>query len=416
MKLDHLKEINVRATELVKPIRLLESIAWDMSLELEFLSSVEKGNPKLPTPTYREIDLTECRRELTSLTKKLSDNNPLEIYTKKTILSYIDTVRLIKSRSTKVFQDLSVEIFGCPRDLIPGGKITNIEAASKLLKVAHSFEHPFIKEPEACISAETVAEEIRKSCELFGSDGPNVEIVNDLSAKATASLSRVRLRGETCFNKYDAQQLIAHEVMIHVLTSINGSKQPVLQLMGRAAPRTTSTQEGLATFSEIITGAIDLKRLSRLALRIIAIDRCLSGADFIETFTFFQENGQSAKESFWSAARIFRGGNPSGGVVFTKDTVYLDGLFHVHALFKWALVENRQELIHLLFCGKVAIEDIFLLEKSLIDHEISLPTYLPSWYEDIESLAGNLAFSAVNTMMDLESLKLEFAAHEREPT
>ena len=338
MNHDQIKEINLRASELVKPIRLLELIGWDMKLELEFISSFEKGNPKLPLPIYRETNLTECRRELTALTKGLSEKNPLEVYTKKTIQSYIDTVRLIESRNTSGFQDLSVEIFGCPKDLIPGGQITNIEAARRLLEVAHSFEHPFIKEPEACIVATTVAEEIRKSCELFGSDSPNVEIIDDLSAKATASLSKVKLRGGTCFTKYDAHQLIVHEVMIHTLTSINGSKQPVLQLMAKSAPRTTSTQEGLATFSEIITGAIDLKRLSRLALRIIAIDRCLTGADFIDTFNFFLENGQSAKESFWSSARIFRGGNPEGGIVFTKDSVYLDGLFHVNALFQSALV------------------------------------------------------------------------------
>ena len=37
---------------------------------------------------------------------------------------------------------------------------------------------------------------------------------------------------------------------------------------GLGAPRTTRTQEGLATFAEIITGAIDISRLRRIALRV----------------------------------------------------------------------------------------------------------------------------------------------------
>src|SRR5690606_5694975 len=126
-------------------------------------------------------------------------------------------------------------------------------------------------------------------------------------------------------------------------------------------------QEGLATFAEVITGAIDLSRLKRLALRIIAIDRALSGANFVETFEYFLNNGQSEKESYWSAARIFRGGQPDGNIRFTKDGVYLDGLIKVHSLFQWAIMHDRMGLLHLLFCGRVSIEDLFLLEGALTD-------------------------------------------------
>ncbi len=46
----------------------------------------------------------------------------------------------------------------------------------------------------------------------------------------------------------------------------------------------TRTQVGVAVFSELITYSIDLVRLRRIALRAVAVDPALSGADFIDVF------------------------------------------------------------------------------------------------------------------------------------
>lgn len=132
--------------------------------------------------------------------------------------------------------------------------------------------------------------------------------------------------------------------------------QPYLTLLSCGAARTIATQEGLATFSEVITGVIDLKRITRVALRILAIDMALQGANFVDIFTLLLESGQSPKESYWSSARIFRGGFPDSNIVFTKDAVYLNGLFKKPSFFRWALLYEKLNLIHLLFCGKLTIE------------------------------------------------------------
>ena len=77
---------------------------------------------------------------------------------------------------------------------------------------------------------------------------------------------------------------------------------------------------------------MDLSRLRRLALRIIAVKHVIEGADFVEVFRFFLRAGQSEDESARSAARVFRGGDPHGGIAFTKDVVYLHGLIGVHRI------------------------------------------------------------------------------------
>lgn len=340
----------------------------------------------------------------------------MECYTKKTIQSYIEATLLLEAVGTRNFQEKSIAIYGRPGNLIPGTQTTNIAAAQKLLEIAEGFDHPFIKEPEVCYTAEAIAEEIAKGATNLKKDMPQIRFVDNFAAKAAASLSTIKLRKGTCYTKYDGLQLLVHEVLTHSLTAINGSKQSCLLVMSRGAPRTTATQEGLATFSEVVTGAIDLKRLIRLALRIIAIENALNGANFLEVFEFFLGNGQSEKESFWATARIFRGGKPEGGIIFTKDNVYLDGLLKINSLFQWALHTNRPITTHLLFCGRIAIEDIFLLEKSLEQGLIEQPFYLPPWYENIESLAGTIAFSILNTLIDLKSLSTYFNQLEHKST
>ena len=141
-----------------------------------------------------------------------------------------------------------------------------------------------------------------------------VRVVLDpkMASKAAAGPKRIRLRDETCFSRFDFGQLLQHEVLVHTLTALNGMEQPNLGSMGLGAPRTTATQEGLATFAELVTGAIDLSRLKRIALRILAVNMGLEGADFMEVFRFFLESGQEESESYHSTVRVFRGGDPRG--------------------------------------------------------------------------------------------------------
>src|SRR5690606_25614190 len=145
-------------------------------------------------------------------------------------------------------------------------------------------------------------------------------------SKAAAGARKIRIRGGTCFSWMDIPQLVNHEAFVHTLTMLNGREQPHLKSMGLGAPRTTRVQEGLAIFAELITGAIDLSRLRRIALRVKAVHMAMEGADFIQVFSFFLDAGQNELESYYSAMRIFRGGDVRGRLVFTKDVVYLVGL------------------------------------------------------------------------------------------
>ena len=185
--------------------------------------------------------------------------------------------------------------------------------------------------------------------------------------------------------------------------------------LGVGAPRTTRTQEGLATYSEIITGAIDLQRLRRVALRVVRVKDALQGADFIEVFKSFLAAGQTEVESYRSAARVFRGGDVRGGVCFTKDGAYLEGVIMVHLFVCKALHEGRSDVLRMLFCGRVNAADVITLSPFRDSGLIAPPRYVPPWARAPERVMATVAFAAATKRYRLDTFELDrFVEYEDE--
>jgi hypothetical protein len=154
---------------------------------------------------------------------------------------------------------------------------------------------------------------------------------------------------------------------------------------------------------------MDINRLRRIALRVIAVKQALDGADFIEVFKFFLNAGQTEEESVRSAQRIFRGGDVKGGVVFTKDAVYLQGLLEVHTFMRITIRDNRPDLIRNLFAGRLTIADALRLSSLFENGWLSPPAYLPGWASDLRRLAAMMAYSAFISNIKLDKVYLERA-------
>jgi len=160
-------------------------------------------------------------------------------------------------------------------------------------------------------------------------------------------------------------------------------------------------------FAELMSGSIDIERMKRISLRIIAIDMALRGADFIEVFRFFLDAGQSETDSFASAQRVFRGAPLDGGTAFTKDTVYLHGLLSVHTFFRWAFKNRKVDMCRNLFAGKLTLRDVVSLMPYFDNGYIAPPKYLPPWMQHANGLAGTLAFSLFAKQIRLERVSAE---------
>jgi uncharacterized protein (TIGR02421 family) len=393
--LAHHAALDARLVEAVRGIRLLDALSWPVHAQERFLGDWRVGRIALPKIEYRHDDFTEVRAELDAIAKSADADHPIGRYLQLTAESWRIATRLLDVAGSHRVTAYSTRLFGRPSELLPGDGPTNLDAAAHFISLADELDQELRSvEPESVISAEQVQAELQPAIDAFFTGHKvKVELDANLISKAAASPTRIRIRTNTGFSDYDRNQLLMHEAFVHTLTGLNGREQPLLKSMARSAPRTTATQEGLATLAEMMSGSMDIERMKRISLRIVAIDKAIAGADFVEIFRYFLAEGQNEADSFTSAQRVFRGVPLSGGAAFTKDTVYLHGLLSCHTFFRWCLRHRSLARARQLFAGKMALEDVFALESCFASGAIAAPLYLPPWVQRANGLAGMLAFS-----------------------
>lgn len=394
--LAHFAALDGRLLEAVRGIRVLSSVAWPASKERKFLDALASGRRAMPKIEYAKRDLSAQRAELDAIAREADASHPLGEYLQRSACSWSVAAQMLEALGSPQVTAHSIVLYGKPEGALPGGGQSNLDAARYFLSIAEELGDGLAADTDddEVIPVDDLRGEVQREVDaFFGAGIVKVELDGDLTAKAAAGATRIRLRSSTAFSTYDRCQLLAHEAFVHTLTALNGRAQPVLKSLSRTSPRATATQEGLAVFAELMSGSIDIARLKRISLRILAIQRALQGADFIEVFGFFREHGQNERDSFTSAQRVFRGVPLSGGAAFTKDNVYLAGLLTVHTFFRWAFKRRRLDLLHYLFAGKFALEDVIRLAPCFADGSLGRPKYLPPWVQSAHGLAGKLAFS-----------------------
>lgn len=390
-------------------IKILSNLNWEPRIGIEFLERYQSGNPALPQVTFNKISYNDEKKRLRSVIASCDRESPLEKYIIRTAQSYITAAEMIESMGTPAFTERSIALYGSPVEEIFPGTPSHLDAALNFINATDSFaDSAVIPEGDVCILPETVAEELRRRMAIVFKDYPiGVEIDPHMASKAAAGATRVRLRGSTCFSKADIQQLAEHECFVHTLTAINGLEQPYLSSLGLGAPRTTRTQEGLALFAELITHCMDLNRLRRVALRVIAVDMGLKGANFLEVFEFFLNNDQTPFESYQSTYRVFRGGSVTGNIAFTKDITYLAGLSDVHTFFRRAIEDRCLDYPHYLCSGRLTPGDVIELEEYFKSGVIIPPRYEPDWIQNRPALLAFLLYSNFFSIIQLDSIALD---------
>ncbi len=398
-------------------IKVLKGINWPVELEARFLDGWRRGAPVLPDPPPPELHCEQDIAALDALMRRLDRSHPIGNWLFKTAWSYRVAAEMLQHAGQPRFTECSTLLYGRPDTLYRSQDATNFDAANELLAITDELVgHAAIPTPPTDIPALRFAKLLRGRIDEFFTDD-QVEVVLDpaLPSRATAGSRRIRIRKGAQFSARDLEQLVQHEAFIHTATLLNGRHQPYLHSLGIGAPRTTRVQEGLATYSEIITGAIDLVRLRRIALRVVMLKHALDGADFIEVFRGFLEAGQTEVESYASASRLFRGGDVRGRVCFTKDGAYLEGVLMVHVFTRKTLQEGRVDLLPLLFAGRLTTADVVSLAPYRDNGLIAPPLYVPPWARDPQRVLALMAFFTAAQRIRLDRLDLQrFVEYEDE--
>ncbi len=391
--------------EAERPLRILGLLAWPLAVRERFLAS---NGEQMPDVTYERADTRIVEDALTRARPIIRQTGPAQEWFERIAERIATANQMLNHVGQHSFYQCSSQLYGAP-DLAPADSgRTPLELARRLRRIIDRLSHVDLGAPaDPSATADEVAKRMQKAVkQFFADEAPAIEVVDNLSANATAGPERIRIRATARFTDRDVEQLIHHEAGIHVTTSLNGRHQDDLPILAASHPGTTRTQEGLAVFAEFITGCMDLDRLSRLADRVLGIQMAAAGADFIEVYRHFLEQIQARdgtddanteltqrKAAFEQTRRVFRGGVLDGGAPFTKDVVYLDGLLRVHDFLRSVVAAGRADVLMLLFCGKLDLDDIPVLGKLADRGLLKPPRFLPSWAADRRFLVSYLAYS-----------------------
>ncbi len=402
---EQLRHLDQQLVAAASKVRVLRAIRWPKDLAAQLEEAFRAGAPFLPKKQQPAPLAAAVVDGLKDVAQQADKADPAQAYLARTAESYLQSASLVAHIGTPHFHRASHALYGGPGGSLAGATLTHLQAADSLLASTEALHVPESRD-EAAYDAEAGLAWMKSRLEgVF--DSP-LSFVADahMNAKASASSRRVRLRQGAHFTQHELRRLLQHEVYVHVLTARNGRAQP-LAALGFGAPRTTATQEGLATFAELVTGAIDLERLRRLALRVKAVHWAEEGADLIELVGALREIGEPLEDAIETALRTYRGGDPKGRHVFTKDTVYLKGLFAVHTFLRKTIARREPARVERLFAGRLTLADVSDLAPCFEDGTLALPKRLPPWAQRLGHLAGFLVVSALIDHIALGEVTLD---------
>jgi uncharacterized protein (TIGR02421 family) len=388
-----------------KPIKVLRAINWAPPVLERFF---KHGARELPRPEYPPLgfDPEAKAAELLAIKKRLRGQNEVEALLRDTCDEYATLARLLGARGTKRFYELSRRLYGDPRERFPDHNADNL-AIARLWAA-----RPRARDEEPCYSAEEAAIKVAALCLPRLGSHVKVVVKPRLTANAAAGATRVTLRTGARFSERQVRALAHHEGLWHVLTSLNGLRQPVLTVLGVGRPRATESQEGGGIVSEFLTGNITDERFIELGERTICIDLAARGADFLEVYRYLLARFPPQKAAQMSE-RVFRGGVVEGGAPFTKDAAYQRGYCRTFNFLRAAIEQRDLGLVRAFLAGKLRVDDAELV-RHLIDEGLCVgPEYLPEWFVDIDRLNAICTHSVTMNRFSLPSVTRYYAARKQ---
>lgn len=413
-----IRALSDRIVEAQTPIRVLDAVKWDDGIRDGFLKAKGKQPPAVDRDYYlsrplafdaqaKKLEFQNIERDIT---RQLGQFNPVGQIMRRMCKEYRMVIRMLEARGTEDFGLISQELYGAASDAFHAGDPTLADLGLMLSDYLNNIaaRGDLEDEPKVLGAADAVSILQQRLAGVFGDDTIRVFESDGILADAAAGADYIKIRSDARFNERDVKALEVHEGLVHVGTTLNGLNQPICTFLAKGPPSSTVTQEGLAILMEVIAFASYPTRLRKLTNRTRAIHMAEEGADFLEVFEFFREQGYGLEGGYSNASRVFRGSLPDG-LPFTKDLSYLKGFILIYNYIQLAVRKGKLEQIPLLFCGKTTLEDMRTLRK-LVDEGLVLPPkYLPPQFQDMNALSAWMCFSNFLNHLSLDRIEADYA-------
>ena len=415
-----IRTLSDRIVEAQRPIRILDAIKWDTSVQEEFFKQGCREQPKVDADYYKQRPLGfepeqkrqqfyEIERDIVRL---LGQFNPVGQIMRRMCREYQMVVRMIEARGMPEFWRLSHELYGSASDVFHAGDPTLADLGEMLDDaLAHLDKSVLLQSEEKTITSEQAVEMLQHRLNQAFHESESVirvRLDDGIVADAAAGADYLKIRRDATFNERDIRMLEVHEGYVHLGTTLNGQNQPVCTFLSKGPPSSTVTQEGLAILIEIFAFASYPARLRRLTNRIRAVHMAEQGATFVDVFNFFRLQGFSDMDSYTGAFRVFRGSTPVGGP-FTKDLCYNKGFIMIYNYIQLAVRKGMLDRIPLLFCGKTTLEDLRTLAQLVEEGIVERPRFLPPQFADLNALAAWMCYSNFLNRLSLDRIEADYA-------
>jgi uncharacterized protein (TIGR02421 family) len=414
-----IRALSDRLVEAQTPIRVLDAIKWDDSIREDFLKARGSKLPAVNRVYYQNRPLSfdadlkkqQFQQIERDITRQLGQFSPVGQIMRRMCKEYRMVIRMLEARGTPDFGLISQELYGSASDAFHAGDPTladlGVMFSTYLDNIADRSD--LKDEPKTLNAAEAVALLQSQLNGVFGDEAVVRVFESDgILADAAAGADYIKIRADALFNQRDIRALAVHEGLVHVGTTLNGLNQPVCTFLAKGPPSSTITQEGLAILMEVIAFTSYPTRLRKLTNRTRAIHMAEEGADFLQIFQFYRDQGYTQEESYSNAIRVFRGSTPDG-LPFTKDLSYLKGFILIYNYIQLAVRKGKLEQIPLLFCGKATLEDMRTLRQLVDEGLVVPPKFLPPQFSDLNALSAWMCFSNFLNHLSLERVEADYA-------
>jgi uncharacterized protein (TIGR02421 family) len=272
-----------------------------------------------------------------------------------------------------------------------------------------SHESIFGREEPAHDAAQTVEQLSARLKEYFQDQSVRVQLSDGIVADAAAGSDYIKIRQNARFTAREIRLLEVHEGWVHLGSTLNGLNQPVCTFLSKGPPSSTITQEGLAVITEIFAFASHPARVRRLTNRIEGVAMAEAGANFLEVYRYFLDEGYNPRESYHHTTRIFRGSLPEGCGPFTKDLCYSKGFVLIYNYIRLAVSRGLMRRVPLLFCGKTTLGDIKTLAQMVEEGLVVPPRFVPPQFADLHALCAWMSYANFLNRLSLKRIEEDYA-------
>ncbi len=414
-------ELSERIVLAQKPIRILDALKWDNQVQEQFFKHKFKKLPNVTTAYYLENNplqfdplkkIEEFHEIERSIRRKLGQYSGVGSMMQRMCREYSRVVEMLLARGTPHFTEISQELYGSSEDAFHIGAPTLKDLATVVTSTLANIKNQVTT--QADVKSFTSDDAVTILREKLGNyfderDQVRVELSDGIIADASAGADRIKIHKGLMFSEREIRIFEIHEGWVHLGTTLNGLSQPVCTFLSKGPPSSTITQEGLGIIAEVFTFSSYPGRLRRLTNRITAVNMAEEGADFLDVFNFYREQGIEESDCYLYASRVFRGSTPDSGP-FTKDLSYSKGFILIYNYIRLAVQRGLVNQIPLLFLGKTTLEDIHILSDLVEENIVTPPRYVPPQFQDIAALSAWMCYSLFLNKLDLQRMATDFKA------